>query len=152
MRDKRRDAPLVPLLATGWSHAHGGKPLKLVPCGWRMTMMGLGIRAVRSSPGKRGSGLGWLAVLWGSAAAVLLAVRVLSGAGPAHVARGPSGAGEGDQAGAAGEPGVAPTWAGVASLVVGSACESWGKLARVCVLFLCVAGAALAWWLVAPLR
>ena len=38
MRDKRRDAPLVPLLATGWSHAHGGKPLNLVPCRWRMTV------------------------------------------------------------------------------------------------------------------
>src|SRR5258707_844780 len=37
MRDKRRTTPLVPLLATGWSHAHGGKPLNLVPCRWRMT-------------------------------------------------------------------------------------------------------------------
>src|SRR6266487_3774596 len=25
--DKRRTTPLVQLLATGWSHAHGGKPL-----------------------------------------------------------------------------------------------------------------------------
>ena len=37
MRDKRRATPLVPLLATGWSHAHGGKPLNVVPCRWRMT-------------------------------------------------------------------------------------------------------------------
>ena len=29
--DKRRAAPLVQLLATGWSHAHGGKHLNLVP-------------------------------------------------------------------------------------------------------------------------
>jgi hypothetical protein len=35
--DKRRTTPLVQLLATGWSHAHGGKPLNLVPCRWRMT-------------------------------------------------------------------------------------------------------------------
>src|SRR6266852_6541003 len=35
--DKRRTTPLVQLLATGWSHAHGGKPLNLVPCCWRMT-------------------------------------------------------------------------------------------------------------------
>ena len=30
-RDKQHTTPLVPLLATGWSHAHGGKPLNLVP-------------------------------------------------------------------------------------------------------------------------
>jgi hypothetical protein len=35
--DKRRTTPPVQLLATGWSHAHGGKPLNLVPCRWRMT-------------------------------------------------------------------------------------------------------------------
>ena len=35
--DKRRTTPLVQLLATGWSHAHDGKPLNLVPCRWRMT-------------------------------------------------------------------------------------------------------------------
>ena len=35
--DKRRTTPLVQLLATGWSHAHGEKPLNLVPCRWRMT-------------------------------------------------------------------------------------------------------------------
>src|SRR5216683_1520615 len=29
--DKRHTAPLVQLLATGWSHAHGGKHLNLVP-------------------------------------------------------------------------------------------------------------------------
>ena len=29
--DKRHTAPPVQLLATGWSHAHGGKPLNLVP-------------------------------------------------------------------------------------------------------------------------
>ena len=37
--DKRRTTPLVQLLATGWSHAHGGNPLNLVPCPWRMTMI-----------------------------------------------------------------------------------------------------------------
>jgi hypothetical protein len=35
---KRHTTPLVQLLATGWSHAHGGKPLNLVPCRWRMTV------------------------------------------------------------------------------------------------------------------
>ena len=29
-----------PIVATGWSHAHGGKPLNLVPCRWRMTCRG----------------------------------------------------------------------------------------------------------------
>jgi hypothetical protein len=29
--DKRHATPLVQLLATGWSHARGGKPLNLVP-------------------------------------------------------------------------------------------------------------------------
>jgi hypothetical protein len=34
---------------------------------------------------------------------------------------------------------VALTWPGVASKALEAACESWGKLARVCVLLLCVA-------------
>ena len=38
--DKRRTTPLVQLLATGWSHAHGGKPRNLVPSRWRMTAVG----------------------------------------------------------------------------------------------------------------
>ena len=41
--DKRRTTPLVQLLATGWSHAHGGKPLNLVPCRWRMTRFVTGL-------------------------------------------------------------------------------------------------------------
>ena len=47
---------------------------------------------------------------------------------------------------------VALTWAGVASKALEAACESWGKLARVCILLLCVAmavaAARIAWlWL-----
>jgi hypothetical protein len=47
---------------------------------------------------------------------------------------------------------VALTWPGVASEALEAACESWGKLARVCVLLLCVAvalaAARIAWsWL-----
>src|SRR5207342_168808 len=50
--DKRRTTPLVQLLATGWSHAHGGKPLNMVPCRWRMTTAG-GKRRSASSGGLR---------------------------------------------------------------------------------------------------
>src|SRR5258708_32705370 len=32
-----RTTPLGPLLANGWSHAHGGKSLNLVPCRWPLT-------------------------------------------------------------------------------------------------------------------
>jgi len=44
--DKRHTAPLVQLLATGWSHAHGGKHLNLVPWRWRMTVQGRPIRRI----------------------------------------------------------------------------------------------------------
>jgi hypothetical protein len=61
---QRRETPLVPLLATGWSHAHGGKSLNVVPCRWRMTtnFRSLGVRSTgvgtSGLPGYGGYGLG----------------------------------------------------------------------------------------------
>jgi hypothetical protein len=70
--DKRRTTPLVQLLATGWSHAHGGKPLNLVPCRWRMTtqIRSLGAPAAAwpvhrpAAPGRRwDAGWAWFLVI-----------------------------------------------------------------------------------------
>lgn len=55
-----------------------------------------------------------------------------------------------DEAARAARVGDAVTWVGLASRALDAACESWGKLARLCVLALCLAvgcGAVGAlWW------
>jgi hypothetical protein len=64
--------------------------------------------------------------------------------------RSAGGVGSGEDGGGGGTegPGDAWTWPGVASRLLEVACEDWGKLARVCVLLLCVAVVGVAWWLV----
>jgi hypothetical protein len=60
----------------------------------------------------------------------LPASQNVRGAGEQNRAEGPGGS----------RPAAAATWASVASQVVSAASDSWGKLARMCVLMLCAAG------------
>jgi hypothetical protein len=76
--DQRRTTPLVQLLATGWSHAHGGKPLNLVPCRWRMTRAPAGGWPPARPRGcaTRGGVLAFLAtMLWALVTGIWLAIQ-----------------------------------------------------------------------------
>src|ERR1035441_5787383 len=95
--DKRHATPLVQLLATGWSHAHGGKPLNLVPCRWRMTRLAIltaNPSCWHAGPVGRlrrahaGAGMLTLAGFSGRVAVPRLPSRTVA-AGPGHRARDP---------------------------------------------------------------
>jgi hypothetical protein len=75
-------------------------------------------------------------------------LRKRRGAALWRVAEVSSGEAERDVGGGGVSPGAgdARTWVAVASRLLEAACEGWGKLARVCVLLLCVAAVGVAWW------